>query len=1182
MVKKARIIEDLGKAYGPLTSVLTPAYQAKPTAPTATAPAAAAPATGGASAPAIGGSPPAVIAPTGSTAAPVTGGLTSVVVPPGATTNAAATTTNAATVAPTVNKAPADIRAATASTSQKGISPFLGAAGAIGVDALLTSILSGNKGTTLVDKAKDLISKNPVTDAVGSVVGAAKDKLTSILSPTTKPATTTPATTTPATKPATTPTTKPATTTAPKTGTTPASSTDPLTSAVINGLSRGLTSGATAKPGAKAEGEEGEEEGDEELAEEDAQDDTTLVDLEDDEEDVAYKDDDLNEDITVADEGESDELVADAEDEFDEAGMDDATMPESSNAFAGGDAEPTDENPTSNAEKLQELLSTPEGEDILRQVMISTALESDASLADDPEFEAKIDQAMDQLRGMSTEDISNTISGESPLQQAANESSDAIQEAADNSLSNLVGEQPDQAPAETSPLTQVAQEQAPAPAPEPAPAPAPTPAPEQQPQDQPASPLTQVAQEQPAPAPEQQPQSPLTQVAQEQPQTPVEQATTAAQETMNSSPLTEAMDNLSNSAAEPEIDYDKLFADYMNSVGGEEPSGYAEPTQTDPGLSVPDFTPPDFEVPDFTAPDFEMPDFEMPDFEMPDFEMPDFEMPDFEMPDLSYDAGDYDSGSYDTGGYDDYGYEDYKRGGRVMRKAKGGLSSLRHFTPGGGVDGEETDETTSIVGYGQGDVSDDTPVGYVDDDLDVDITEGNFEEEDVGDGVVAYRDSDDNVVKVVGADGTNITREYVNPNGSLVANTGLRGAPVDLTHTGTTPAVKTTTGTQPPLSTRGTNEDVDATTVRAATNTNNPATTSFLTDIQNLLTNPTVKTGITGALLAELLGGQTDKSNKGVNVGSYAGFAPRTTPFGMGAARQVSLGAANALPQDQNTQLMASLGVPGYGFAPPTPTPYTEPVQIQYPGTPPVSEPAPPPNTMVATGGLVHLAGGGMPRMPNMPAPQSFTVSGRFPAQAPVPLMAPKVQQPGPMPMQPKPQIQTYTGMFAPARPMPTRPVPQPKRYYADGGMAGGEDGGTDPQQMPGTAGQTGGTHYTFGMAVDPLQVLGVRKASGGLSSVSEVKADVPVVQGRKDYRQGAYVSGAGDGQSDDIPAMLADGEYVMDAELVSMLGNGSNKAGAKVLDQFRQQIREHKRSAPLNKIPPKAKSPLAYLKGVK
>ena len=93
---------------------------------------------------------------------------------------------------------------------------------------------------------------------------------------------------------------------------------------------------------------------------------------------------------------------------------------------------------------------------------------------------------------------------------------------------------------------------------------------------------------------------------------------------------------------------------------------------------------------------------------------------------------------------------------------------------------------------------------------------------------------------------------------------------------------------------------------------------------------------------------------------------------------------------------------------------------------------------------------------------------------------------------------------------------------------------------------------------------------------------NVPAIQGRGDYRQGAYVEGEGDGQSDDIPAMLADGEYVIDAETVAQLGNGSNKAGAKVLDEFRKNIRAHKRSAPHDKIPPKAKSALAYLKGAK
>ncbi len=76
----------------------------------------------------------------------------------------------------------------------------------------------------------------------------------------------------------------------------------------------------------------------------------------------------------------------------------------------------------------------------------------------------------------------------------------------------------------------------------------------------------------------------------------------------------------------------------------------------------------------------------------------------------------------------------------------------------------------------------------------------------------------------------------------------------------------------------------------------------------------------------------------------------------------------------------------------------------------------------------------------------------------------------------------------------------------------------------------------------------------------------------------GHYVKGRGDGQSDDIPAMLADGEYVFDAETVAQLGNGSSDAGAEVLDKMREAIRRHKRSAPLDEIPPKSKSPLEYL----
>jgi hypothetical protein len=126
----------------------------------------------------------------------------------------------------------------------------------------------------------------------------------------------------------------------------------------------------------------------------------------------------------------------------------------------------------------------------------------------------------------------------------------------------------------------------------------------------------------------------------------------------------------------------------------------------------------------------------------------------------------------------------------------------------------------------------------------------------------------------------------------------------------------------------------------------------------------------------------------------------------------------------------------------------------------------------------------------------------------------------------------------------------------------------------------------------------------------------------------GYYACGGGTGQSDDIPAMLHDGDYVMDAETVSALGDGSSKAGMHVLEGFRKQIphkagggsnpvpakiadgeyvfpaafvtslgggnnkkgaeildglreklRAHKRGAPLDSIPPKAKSPIDYIK---
>lgn len=85
-------------------------------------------------------------------------------------------------------------------------------------------------------------------------------------------------------------------------------------------------------------------------------------------------------------------------------------------------------------------------------------------------------------------------------------------------------------------------------------------------------------------------------------------------------------------------------------------------------------------------------------------------------------------------------------------------------------------------------------------------------------------------------------------------------------------------------------------------------------------------------------------------------------------------------------------------------------------------------------------------------------------------------------------------------------------------------------------------------------------------------------------YAKGGHVSDpySHGGQADTVKALLSGGEYVMDADIVSSLGDGDTNAGAAKLDQMRQAVRKHKRSAPSGKIPPKAKSPLEYMKGAK
>lgn len=97
--------------------------------------------------------------------------------------------------------------------------------------------------------------------------------------------------------------------------------------------------------------------------------------------------------------------------------------------------------------------------------------------------------------------------------------------------------------------------------------------------------------------------------------------------------------------------------------------------------------------------------------------------------------------------------------------------------------------------------------------------------------------------------------------------------------------------------------------------------------------------------------------------------------------------------------------------------------------------------------------------------------------------------------------------------------------------------------------------------------------AGGGLNVVQHSG------KARLDFRKGDAVTGPGDGQSDDIPAMLADGEFVFPADVVAALGNGSTKAGSDKLYDMMHSIRAYHRSAKPKDLPPPAKkSPLDYL----
>jgi hypothetical protein len=92
-----------------------------------------------------------------------------------------------------------------------------------------------------------------------------------------------------------------------------------------------------------------------------------------------------------------------------------------------------------------------------------------------------------------------------------------------------------------------------------------------------------------------------------------------------------------------------------------------------------------------------------------------------------------------------------------------------------------------------------------------------------------------------------------------------------------------------------------------------------------------------------------------------------------------------------------------------------------------------------------------------------------------------------------------------------------------------------------------------------------VRIANEGYGLASFTPQTVQVQAAPMYMAKGGYLDGPGDGMSDSIPATiegkqparLADGEFVVPADVVSHLGNGSTKAGAQRLYAMMDKVRK-------------------------
>ena len=129
--------------------------------------------------------------------------------------------------------------------------------------------------------------------------------------------------------------------------------------------------------------------------------------------------------------------------------------------------------------------------------------------------------------------------------------------------------------------------------------------------------------------------------------------------------------------------------------------------------------------------------------------------------------------------------------------------------------------------------------------------------------------------------------------------------------------------------------------------------------------------------------------------------------------------------------------------------------------------------------------------------------------------------------------------------------------------------GRDDSNRRPGSGGRRYMSDVIYAKAPENQEPMSVAEAKAKAKAQAQGFAEggdvAAFLQGMARGGEVGYLDGDSDGQADEVKAnidgvqeaRLSDGEYVLPADLVSLLGNGNSDAGAKALDKFMAMVRK-------------------------